>query len=85
MNNKEKIDLIISKVPEDQKSAFVSEIREAGSKQERAKIFKKFGITLTEEEQAMIRESSHEVSDEELDEAAAGCCNACRCNSCSCN
>lgn len=84
MDKKEKLDLIISKLPEDQKSAFVSEIREAASKKDRAKIFKKYGISLTEEEQALLKDGTHEVSDEQLDVAAAGCCNS-NCFTCSCN
>ncbi len=87
MINKEKLNLIISKVPEEQKEAFVNELRDAESKQDRAKVLKKYGINITDEEYAVIKDSSHEVSDDELDSAAAGCCShkACTCNTCSCD
>ena len=85
MKNKDKIDLIIKKISEDQKSAFVAELREAESKHDRAKIFEKYGISLTDEEKTLLKENQHEVSDEELDVAAAGCCGQSSCFTCSCD
>ena len=77
MTQKEKMELLLAKVPEEEKAAFVALLRKADTKQARGELFKKFNITLSDEEQAAIRETpSHEVSDEELDKAAGGCCGA---------
>ncbi len=82
MNRKEKLDLMLSKVGEDKKEAFIAEMREAKTKEERFEVVKKYGAALTEEEaQAMKAGAGNELSDEELDKAAGGC--SCHCN-CSC-
>ena len=74
MNRKEKLDLLLSKVEEDKKEAFIAELREAKTKAERVAVVKKYGVTLTEEEaQAMKNRAGNELSDEELDTAAGGC------------
>ena len=86
MNRKEKLDLLLSKVEEDKKEAFIAELREAKTKAERVAVVKKYGVTLTEEEaQAMKNSAGNEVSDEELDKAAGGCECAyvhCECTGC---
>ena len=80
MTKKEAMNLLLTKIPEDKKELFVAELRAADSKEERGKIFKKYQITLTEEEKAALKARSSEVSDDELDEAAGGCCQpACHC------
>ena len=86
MNKKEKMDLLLSKVEEGKKDAFVAELREAKSKEERFEVFKKYDATLTEEEVKAIKAADgNELNDEELDQAAGGCSCACNCNaSCYC-
>ncbi len=79
MNRKEKLGLILSKVGEDKKEAFIAEMREAKTKEERFEIVKKYGVSLTEEEaQAMKNRAGNELSDEELDAAAGGCSCSCK-------
>ena len=72
MTKKEKIDLVLSKVAEDQKEAFIEAFRGAETKEERAEVLKKFDVSFSEEEIDTI--NTAEISDEELDEAAGGCC-----------
>ena len=86
MNKKEKLNLLLSKVGEDKKEAFIAELREAKTKEERCAIVKKYGVTLTEEEMRAIKNrAGNELSDEELDSAAGGCTCAyihCECTGC---
>ena len=85
MTRKEKMNLLLSKVPEEQKEAFVAELRAAETKKAREELFKKYKITLTEEEKSALTDVDNKVSDDELDHAAGGCCNS-SCNTdCSCN
>lgn len=78
MNKKEKIDLLLSKVQEDKKAAFVTELREVKDQPELMELLKKYDIVFSEEEKAVITElSSKEVSDDELDAAAGGCVTFC--------
>lgn len=79
MTKKEKMEMLLSKVAEDQKADFVAGMREAKSKDEWLEVVKKYGIRLSEDEKATFKAQSNEVSDEELDAAAGGCC------SCSCD
>ena len=76
MTRKETIDLLLSKVPEDKKGAFVSEIRGAKTGEDRASIISKYAAKLTKDELKAIKEGkmSSAISDEELDNAAGGCC-----------
>ena len=74
MTKKEKMELLLTKVAEEQKAAFVAELREAKSKEARQELFTKYNIRLSEEEKEAIKAQSNEVSDEELDAAAGGCC-----------
>ena len=84
MNKKEKMDLLLSKVAEDQKEAFVAELRDAKTKSERADILKKYNANLTEEEVKEFRtETANKLSDEELDMASGGGCCTCKCG-CEC-
>ena len=83
MTKKEKMELLLAKVAEEQKAAFVAELREAKSKDEWLEVVKKYGIRLSEEEKEAIKAQSNEVPDEELDAAAGGCCSSCS-SSCSC-
>lgn len=77
MTRKEKMELLLAKVSEEQKAAFVAELRKADTKEARKELFQKYGVTLSEEEKAAMKEApSNEVSDEELDMAAGGCCGA---------
>ncbi len=83
MTKKEKMELLVSKVPEEQREAFVAELRDAGTKEARGDLFKKYRIKLTKEETERLKETSaSQLTDEELDQAAGGCCN---CHSCYCS
>ena len=85
MTKKEKMEMLLSKVAEDQKADFVAGMREAKSKDEWLEVVKKYGIRLSEDEKATFKAQSNEVSDEELDAAAGGCCHSCECTgNCSC-
>ena len=66
MTKKEKMELLLAKVAEEQKD----EWRE---------VVKKYGIRLSEEEKEAFNAQSNEVSDEDLDAASGGCCVSCSC------
>lgn len=88
MNRKEIMDLLLSKVAEDKKEAFIKEFREAKTAEKRLAVAKKYGAALTEEETKTIKaEIGNAIGDNELDGAAGGCCNCkgctCKCN-CTC-
>ena len=74
MTKKEKMELLLARVPEEQKAAFVAELREAKTKEAFLAVVKKHNIQLSEEETKAAASCSNEVSDEELDHAAGGCC-----------
>lgn len=75
MTKKEKIELLLAKVKEEQKAAFVAELREAKTLEAKEALLKKYGISLTAEEENALKSRSNELSDEELDQAAGGGCN----------
>lgn len=75
MTKKEKIELLLAKVKEEQKAAFVAELREAKTLEAKEALLKKYGISLTAEEENALKSRSNELSDEELDQVAAGGCN----------
>ena len=78
MNRKEAVDLILSKVGEGKKEAFIQEVREAKTKEERMAVIRKYGIALKKEDlEALKDRKGSEVSDAELDAAAGGCNCAC--------
>ena len=81
MTKKEKTELLLSKVAEEKKADFVAELREASTKEARQALFAKYSICLSDEEKEALKADTNEVSDEELDVAAGGCCS----NYCSCN
>ena len=82
MNKKEKMDLLISKVNENQKEAFVAELRDASGKEERIELLKKYDVSLSDEEKEAFKTGiSNEISDDEMDLAAGGC-SMCTCHSC---
>jgi hypothetical protein len=73
MTRKERIDMVLAKIPEDKREAFVAQIREAKDPKERAKVLEEYGVAFTEEEKKAFRtedEAGNEVSDDELDRAA---------------
>ena len=74
MTKKEKMERLLEKVPEEQKAAFVAALREAGTKDELLAVVKQYHISLTDEETKAVASRTNEVSDEELDQAAGGCC-----------
>ena len=55
MTRKEKIDLLLSKIEADKKDAFISDLREAKNMEERLEVIKKYGITLTGEEEEALK------------------------------
>ena len=78
MTKKEKLDLILSKLDTDKKEAFISEIRQAKTKEERMEIIRKYGVQVSKEDIESIQNmAGNKVSDEELDQAAGGCSCAC--------
>ena len=78
MTKKEAMNLVLSKVPEEKKEAFVTAIREAKNPKERLEILKKFGVTLTEDEAAAFKkQNTNEVSDDKLELASGGGCAHC--------
>ena len=83
MTKKEKMELLLSKVAGEQKADFVTELREATTKEARQELFQKYNIRLSAEEKEAMKTDTNEVSDEELDVAAGGCCSSCNC-SCAC-
>ena len=83
LTKKEKMELLLSKVAENRKADFVAELREAKTKEARQELLWKYNISLSEEEKEAMKTDTNEVSDEELDVAAGGCCSSCNC-SCAC-
>ena len=73
MNDKERIDYLLTKVPEDKKEAFVEDLKGISKLEEGLAVLKKYGISLTEEEMKKLT-AKREMSDEELDAAAGGGC-----------
>ena len=71
MSGKERIDYLLTKVPEDKKEAFVEDLKGVAGLEEGLSVLKKYGISLTEEEMQKLT-SNHEMSDDELDAAAGG-------------
>ena len=85
MNVKKAMDLLLSKVAEGQREAFIADLREAGTKKERAEVFAKYGVSVSDEEREAIRNSrGSEVSDEALDQANGGCSPSCAYVHCEC-
>ena len=72
MTKKEKMELLLAKVKEEQKAAFVAELREAKNMEAIEALVKKYGIRLTDKEAEALKSRSKELSDEELDQAAGG-------------
>ena len=86
MEMKKAMDLVLSKVAEGQKEDFIAEFRKAATKKERAEVFGKYGIAISDEEREALRNSSgNEVSDDALNQANGGCNCAyvhCECTGC---
>ena len=85
MTKKEKMERLLEKVPEEQKAAFVAALREAGTKEELLAVVKQYHISLADEETKAVASRTNEVSDEELDQAAGGCCSHACGGSCTCS
>ena len=73
MNDKERIDYLLTKVPEDKKEAFVEDLKGITKLEEGLSVLKKYGISLAEEEMQRLT-AKREMSDDELDAAAGGGC-----------
>lgn len=79
MSKKEKIELLLSKVVQEQKADFVAEMREAKTKEARQELLRKYNINLSVEEKEALKANTNEITDDELDVAAGGCV-SCECN-----
>ena len=66
MNGKERIDYLLTKVPEDKKEAFVEDLKGVAGLEDGLSVLKKYGVALTEEEMQQLT-SKREMSDEELE------------------
>ena len=78
MSKKQIMDILLSRVAEDQKDDFIAALREAGSKKERIAVVKKYCGELSEAEKGTVEKArGGQISDEELDTAAGGCNCAC--------
>ena len=75
MTIQEANELVLAKVPEEKKEAFIEAVTACKSKAEKAAVLEKFDIQLTAEELEAINTSK--LKDADLDEAAGGC--ACCC------
>ena len=85
MNKKEVMDLMLSKVEESKKEAFIQAFRAAKTNRERLAVAREYGATLTEEEAEKLKgREGNAVSDAELDGAAGGCDCNCQCG-CHCS
>ena len=71
MTIQEANELVLSKVPEEKKEAFIAAITACKDKSEKLAVLEKFGIQLTEKELEAL--SSNEITDEELALASGGC------------
>ena len=69
---KDVIDYLLTKVPEDKKEAFIEELKGISKLEEGLTVLKKYGISLTEEEMKKLT-TKCEMSDDELNAAAGGC------------
>ena len=78
MTIQEANELVLSKVPEEKKEAFIEAITACGKKADKTAVLEKFSVQLTAEELEAI--SANKLSDEALDEAAGGC--MCCCDEC---
>ena len=84
MNKKEVMNLMLSKVEADKKEAFVQELREAKTKEERMAVIRKYGANLTKDEAEKLKgREGNIITDTDLDEAAGGCSCGCMCH-CQC-
>ena len=82
MTKKEKMELLLARVPEEQKTAFVAELREVNTKDAFLAVVSKYNLSFTDEETKAAVSHTNEVSDEELDQAAGGCCGSCGSTNC---
>lgn len=71
MTFREVNEVVLSKVPEEKKEAFIEAISACRSKSEKLAVLKKFDIQLTEKELEEI--SSSKVAEEDLDLVTGGC------------
>ncbi len=78
MTIQEANELVLSKVPEEKKEAFIKAISACRNKAEKTAVLEKFGVQLTDKELETI--GVQKLSDEALDEAAGGC--MCCCDEC---
>ena len=68
------IQMVLAKVPEDKKEAFLEEVRDPKARKDAA-FLEKYGVKLTAEELEQL--SSNAITDKDLDEAAGGCMCCC--------
>ena len=83
MTRKEKMDLYLARIPENDRKAFISDLRQLTSYEEIQALLDKHHIELSEDEKTQLwNESSFEISDETLDMATGGGC--CLIGECEC-
>ena len=87
MTKKEKMDLLLTKVPESDRDAFIADMQQIKSKNDISELFDKYQIALTADEKKDLGKSvTFELSDEMLDQVTGGhnyyCCCTCNCSNC---
>ncbi len=80
MTIQEANELVLSKVPEEKKEAFIEAITACKDKAEKTAVLEKFGVQLTADELEAV--NATKLRDAELDDAAGGC--ACCCGDTPC-
>ena len=83
MSIKEQLDFMLSKVDEDKRDEFLTEIKKAVGLDAWIAVLQKFGVSLTDEEMQKLQEGTHELSDDDLEMVSGGC--GCSCDSANCN
>ena len=77
MSVKEQLDFLLSKVDDNKKGEFLSEIKKAVGLDAWIAVLQKFGVSLTDEEMQKLQEGTHELSDDDLDVVSGGCDGEC--------
>ncbi len=88
MTKKEKMDLFLSKLPEEKREDFLKDIRSCKSKKETEELLEKYGLAISEEESKMLHDNmKKEISAEDMKNVAGGSCSClcycqCECGCC---
>lgn len=81
MNKKERMDLLLSKIPEtEKKKAFVEELRSSKAKKDTKALLEKYGVVVSEEDLKKLHDGVLEpISDKMLSKVSGGNC-GCECD-----